>query len=51
MNFLVLKFTSLTVPSWMPLPPAVPGTGGTVTLEDTNAVPAEGNRFYRILCN
>lgn len=51
LNYTLEFTTSLTDRSWTPLPPAVPGTGDTITLADTNAVPAEGNRFYRILCN
>ena len=37
----------LTDPTWTPLSPAVPGTGGVMTLQDTNS---PGNsRYYRLL--
>ena len=34
---------------WSPLPPAVPGTGGPITLSDSGSSPA-GSRFYRVRC-
>jgi uncharacterized repeat protein (TIGR01451 family) len=39
----------LTDPSWNLLGPAVPGTGGVIILQDTNA-PAAASRFYRVAC-
>jgi hypothetical protein len=39
---------SLSDSSWTPLFPALPGTGQTITLADTNSPPL-GGRFYRVL--
>ena len=33
-------------PAWTPLPPAVPGTGGIMTLQDTNT--SADSRYYRL---
>ena len=38
---------SLSDPSWTPLPPPLPGTGGPLTLQDTNAALLP-SRFYRV---
>jgi uncharacterized repeat protein (TIGR01451 family) len=38
---------SLTDPAWIPIPPPVPGTGGMLSLLDTNATAAP-SRFYRV---
>jgi uncharacterized repeat protein (TIGR01451 family) len=38
---------ALTDPVWTPLPPPVPGSGGTVTIVDTNA-PSGPARFYHV---
>src|SRR5581483_8940301 len=35
-------------PVWTPIAPALSGTGGVITLQDTNA--ASAARYYRILC-
>jgi hypothetical protein len=39
---------SLKDPNWLSLSAAVPGTGATITLTDSN--PAAPSRFYRVLC-
>jgi hypothetical protein len=39
----------LTDPGWNILSPSTPGTGGLLTLHDTNALPVV--RFYRLLCD
>ena len=33
-------------PAWRPLPPAVTGTGGVMTIQDTNTPTA--SRYYRL---
>ncbi len=40
---------SLLDAQWTPLLPAVPGTGGLLLLQDTNA-PLQPSRFYRVSC-
>jgi uncharacterized repeat protein (TIGR01451 family) len=45
-----LEYKNLfTDPSWTILSPSTPGNGGSLTLQDTNTLPAI--RFYRILCD
>jgi hypothetical protein len=44
----LLEYTdSLTGNSWAPIMPALPGTGGILTLQDTS--PAAPTRFYRVV--
>jgi hypothetical protein len=45
-HYLLEYKDSLTSSSWAPLPPALVGTGGTLTLQDTNT--PSSSRFYRI---
>jgi hypothetical protein len=39
----------LSDPSWLPVSPAVPGTGGLILLQD--AAPQSPSRYYRIRCD
>jgi hypothetical protein len=47
-NYRADSSASLSPPSWSPLAASVPGTGGEVTVTDTNASPVEA-RFYRVV--
>ena len=38
---------ALSDPAWTPIPPAVPGTGGPLSFQDTNALTSPA-RFYRV---
>ena len=49
LNYTLEYKNLLTDPSWTILSPSTPGTGGPLTLHDTNEPPAL--RFYRVLCN
>jgi uncharacterized repeat protein (TIGR01451 family) len=49
LNYTLEYKNLLTDPSWTILSPSTPGTGGLLTLHDTNALPVL--RFYRILCD
>ncbi len=56
LSFIGLRYTlesatSLTDPKWTALLPAVPGTGDIIVLQDTNALPSPGSRFYRVRCD
>jgi Ig-like domain-containing protein len=46
LNYILEYKDTLGAGTWTPVPPAVPGSGGTLVLQDTNAVGA--SRFYRI---
>jgi uncharacterized repeat protein (TIGR01451 family) len=41
--------SALSDPVWTPIPPPIPGTGGSLSLHDTNGV-AVPIRFYRVRC-
>jgi uncharacterized repeat protein (TIGR01451 family) len=45
-NYLLEYKHSLDDPAWTPLPPTAPGTGGVMSLQDTNT-PAD-SRYYRL---
>ncbi len=47
LNYVLEYKHSLNDPSWTPLTPAVPGTGGVMALQDTNT-PAD-TRYYRVI--
>ncbi len=47
LNYTIEYKNSLTEPSWIPVAGTVPGNGGLITLQDTNA-PAVVSRFYRV---
>jgi uncharacterized repeat protein (TIGR01451 family) len=49
LNYTLEYKNLLTDPGWTILSPSSPGTGGPLTLHDTNTLPAL--RFYRILCD
>ena len=49
LNYTLEYKNVLTDPNWNTILPATPGTGGLLTLHDTNALPVV--RFYRILCD
>ncbi|EEF60482.1 conserved repeat domain protein [Pedosphaera parvula Ellin514] len=49
LNYTLEYKNTLNDTSWVILPGTTPGTGGTLTLHDTNAL--VGSRFYRILVN
>jgi hypothetical protein len=40
---------TLSDPQWLPLSPALPGTGGDLRFQDTNAT--AGSRFYHVRCS
>jgi uncharacterized repeat protein (TIGR01451 family) len=46
LSYLLEYKTFLDDPTWTPLSPAVPGTGGVMTLQDTN--PPADSRYYRL---
>ena len=46
LNYLLEYKNLLTDPTWTPLPPALPGTGGVMALQDTN--PPADSRYYRV---
>jgi hypothetical protein len=46
LNYVLEYKNTLDAPAWLYLPPALPGTGSVLTLQDTNAVGS--SRFYRI---
>jgi uncharacterized repeat protein (TIGR01451 family) len=46
LSYLLEYKTLLDDPTWTPLSPAVPGTGGVMTLQDTN--PPANSRYYRL---
>jgi hypothetical protein len=46
LSYLLEYKTFLDDPTWTPLSPAVPGTGGVMTLQDTN--PPANSRYYRL---
>jgi len=49
LNYTLQYKNLLSDSNWTTLTPSTPGTGATLTLHDTNALPA--TRFYRILCD
>ncbi|HXD01154.1 MAG TPA: immunoglobulin domain-containing protein, partial [Verrucomicrobiae bacterium] len=49
LNYTLEYKNLLTDPGWNLLSPSTPGTGGLLTLHDTNSLPLF--RFYRILCD
>ncbi|HZR15734.1 MAG TPA: hypothetical protein VFE51_00280 [Verrucomicrobiae bacterium] len=46
LNYILEYKDTLNTGTWTPVPPAEPGSGGVLVLQDTNAVGA--SRFYRI---
>ena len=49
LNYTLEYKNLLTDPGWNLLSPSTPGSGGLLTLHDTNSLPVF--RFYRILCD
>jgi hypothetical protein len=49
LNYQLQYKNALQDPAWTPLTPAVTGTGGVITLSDTNG-PPWASRFYRVNC-
>ena len=49
LNYQLAYKNTLTDADWTPLPPVVPGTGGPISLQDTNGA-VFPSRFYRVIC-
>ncbi len=49
LNYTLEYKNLLSDPNWTPLPPALPGNGGILVLQDTSTLQA--SRFYRVQCN
>jgi hypothetical protein len=49
LNYQLQYKNTLQDPAWTPITPAVAGTGGVITLSDTNG-PPWASRFYRVNC-
>ena len=49
LNYTLEYKDALTDPNWISLSPTLPGNGGVLTLQDTNAPVA--SRFYRVRCD
>ncbi len=49
LNYLLEYKNTVTDATWTPLPPSIPGTGGPITLHDTNGA-VFPSRFYRVIC-
>jgi hypothetical protein len=49
LNYQLVYKNTLTDANWTPLPPVVVGTGGPISLQDTNGA-VFPSRFYRVIC-